>query len=283
MSPETHPLARIERPLRDLSAWLAYFRAAPIPVLDATADAVRELAANEDAVDPHSLAETVAADPLMTLKLLAHVGRNSRRETDVETVVGALVLLGIGPFFRHFGELPTVGQALGDTTDAAQAHAGLRAVLARSHRAAQFALGFAAHRMDPDAVVIHEAALLHGFAELLLWCHAPVLALEIARRQRADPTLRSSAVQQAVLGIALADLQHSLMKAWRLPELLIRLDDSRHADSSQVKNVTLAVRVARHTAHGWDNAALPDDVAEIAALLLLGAEPTLKLLHEIDA
>ena len=51
MSPETHPLARIERPLRDLSAWLAYFRAAPIPVLDATADAVRELAANEDAVD----------------------------------------------------------------------------------------------------------------------------------------------------------------------------------------------------------------------------------------
>ena len=169
MSPETHPLARIERPLRDLSAWLAYFRAAPIPVLDATADAVRELAANEDAVDPHSLAETVAADPLMTLKLLAHVGSNSRRETDVETVVGALVLLGIGPFFRHFGELPTVGQALGDTTDAAQAHAGLRAVLARSHRAAQFALGFAAHRMDPDAVVIDEAALLHGFAELLLW------------------------------------------------------------------------------------------------------------------
>ena len=283
MSPETHPLARIERPLRDLSAWLAYFRAAPIPVLDATADAVRELAANEDAVDPHSLAETVAADPLMTLKLLAHVGSNSRRETDVETVVGALVLLGIGPFFRHFGALPMVGQALGNTTDAAQAHAGLRAVLARSHRAAQFALGFAAHRMDPDAVVIHEAALLHGFAELLLWCHAPVLALEIARRQRADPTLRSSAVQQAVLGIALADLQHSLMKAWRLPELLIRLDDSRHADSSQVKNVTLAVRVARHTAHGWDNAALPDDVAEIAALLLLGAEPTLKLLHEIDA
>ena len=283
MSPETHPLARIERPLRDLSAWLAYFRAAPIPVLDATADAVRELAANEDAVDAHSLAETVAADPLMTLKLLAHVGSNSRRETDVETVVGALVLLGIGPFFRHFGELPTVGQALGDTTDAAQAHAGLRAVLDRSHRAAQFAIGSAAHRMDPDAVVIHEAALLHGFAELLLWCHAPVLALEITRRQRADPTLRSSAVQQAVLGIALADLQHSLIKAWRLPELLIRLDDSRHADSSQVKNVTLAVRVARHTAHGWDNAALPDDVAEIAALLLLGAEPTLKLLHEIDA
>ena len=280
---QTAPLARIEHPLPDLAAWLAYLRAAPIPVLDATADAVRELAINEDAVDAHLLAETVSADPLMTLKLLAHVGSNNRRETDVENAVGALVLLGIGPFFRLFGELPTIGQALGDVSEAAEAHAGLQAVLDRSFRAAQFALGFAAHRMDPDAAVIHEAALLHGFAELLLWCHAPSLALEIARRQRADATLRSSAAQLAVLGIKLDDLQHALMKAWRLPELLIRLDDAGHAENSQVKNVRLAVRLARHTAMGWDNPALPDDVTEIAALLLLGTEPTLKLLRKIDA
>ncbi len=114
MSPATTPPARIERPLRDLAAWLAAFCAAPIPVLDSTADAVRELAVNEDAVDAHMLAETVAADPLMTLKLLAHVGTQSRRDTDVETVVGVLVLLGIGPFFRHFGEAPTVRQVLDD-------------------------------------------------------------------------------------------------------------------------------------------------------------------------
>ena len=73
------------------------------------------------------------------------------------------------------------------------------------------------------------------------------------------------------------------MKAWRLPELLIRLDDARHAESPQVKNVTLAVRLARHTAQGWDNAAVPDDLAEIAALLQLGPVPTLKLLREIDS
>lgn len=275
--------ARIHRPLRDLSAWLAYFRAAPIPVLDATALAVRELALNEDAVDAHLLGETVAADPLMTLKLLAHVGSNSRRETDVETAVGALVLLGIGPFFRLFGELPTIGESLGDCPDAAELQVGLQAVLDRSHRAARFAIGFAAHRMDPDAAVIHEAALLHGFAELLLWCHAPVLALDIAHRQQADGYLRSALVHKAVLGITLDDLQQALMRAWRLPELLIRLDDARHANSPQVKNVTLAVRLARHTVQSWDNAAVPDDLAEIAALLQLGPVPTLKLLHEIDS
>ena len=283
MSPATATPARIDRPLRDLAAWLEHFRTAPIPVLDATADAVRELATNEDAVDAHGLAETVAADPLMTLRLLAHVGSANRRDTDVETVVAALVLLGIGPFFRHFGELPTLGQVMHDTADAHEVQAGLQAVLDRSHRAARFAIGFAAHRLDPDAAVIHEAALLHGFAELLLWCHAPGLALEIARRQSADPSLRSAAVQREVLGIELADLQQALMKAWRLPELLIRLDDAHHAESTQVQNVVYAVRLARHTAHGWDNAALPDDVAEIAAMLQLGVEPTLTLLHEIDA
>ena len=283
MSLATATPACIDRPLSNLAAWLAHFRAAPIPVLDATADAVRELATNEDAVDAHGLAETVAADPLMTLKLLAHVGSANRRDTDVETVVAALVLLGIGPFFRHFGELRTLGQVLHDTADADEVGAGLQAVLDRSHRAARFAIGFAAHRLDPDAAVIHEAALLHGFAELLLWCHAPALALEIARRQSADPSLRSAVVQREVLGIELADLQQALMKAWRLPELLIRLDDAHHAESTQVQNVVFAVRLARHTAHGWDNAALPDDVAEIAAMLQLGVEPTLTLLLEIDA
>ena len=283
MNPAIAPPARLDRPLRNLAAWLAHFCAAPIPVLDATADAVRDLAANEDAVDARLLAETVAADPLMTLKLLAHIGSQSRRETDVETVVAALVLLGVGPFFRLFGELPTVGEALQGTPDEALARAGLQAVLDRSHRAARFAIGFAAHRMDPDAAVIHEAALLHGLAELLLWCHAPALALAIAERLRADTSLRSSAAQQAVLGITLAELQQALMKAWRLPELLIRLDDEGHAESTQVRNVTLAVRLARHTAQDWNNAAVPDDVAEIASLLQLGPAPTLHLLHEIDA
>ena len=121
------------------------------------------------------------------------------------------------------------------------------------------------------------------FAELLLWCHAPELALEITRRQRDDRSLRSAVAQRDVLGIELADLQLALMKAWKLPELLVRLGDVRHAGQVQVRNVLLAVRVARHTATGWDNAALPDDIADIGALLQLGPAPTMALLRGIDS
>lgn len=276
------PPPPITQALPDLCAWTAHFLAAPLPVLADTADMLESLRANEDAVDAHLLAESIGNDPLMTLKLLAHVAgvRSARCTTDPETVTAALVLLGIAPFFRHFGLQPTVQAHLSGQPAALR---GLQAVIGRAHRAAAFALGFAVHRMDHDAPVIHAAALLHDFAEMLLWLHAPALALRIAERQRAEPALRSAAVQREVLHIELPDLQHALMRAWHLPELLVQISDERHVDTAQVRNVLLAVRVARHSAAGWDNPALADDVRDIGALLNLGAEPTLHLLQAIDA
>lgn len=271
----------LQQPLRDLEQWARHFLHADIPVLAETAETLEALRTNEDAVDANLLGETIAGDPLMTLKVMAYVSthRSERRVTDAETVTAALVLLGITPFFNAFGSQPTLEDRLAAVPEALE---GLHGVLRRANRAAKFALAFAVHRMDQDAAVIHQAALLHDFAEMLLWCHAPALALEIARRQQADPTLRSSAAQRQVLQIELPDLQQALMRAWRLPDLLIRLSDDKHAHTPQVRNVLLAIRLARHSARGWDNAALPDDFADIAELLNLRHEPTVKLVRELD-
>lgn len=268
-------------PLPDLAAWTAHFRAAEIPVLAQTAQALEALRANEDAVDANSIGELLSHDPLMTLKVLSHAAthRPSRAVTDAETVTAALVMMGITPFFRAFGPQPTVEDRLAGQPQALE---GLMAVLRRAHRGANFALAFAVHRMDTDAAVIHEAALLHDFAEMLLWCHAPALALRIATAQQADPALRSSVIQARVLNIELCDLQQALMRAWHLPELLIRITDDRHATQPTVRNVTLAVRLARHTARGWDNPALPDDLADIGELLNLAPEAVLQLVRGVD-
>jgi HD-like signal output (HDOD) protein len=273
---------RIEQPPRDLAGWAALFRPQALPVLAISAATLDELRDHEDTVDAHMLTETVAADPLLTLRLLAHVGHlmRNREGTEVETVTAALVMMGIPPFFRHFGSLDVAEEQLADLPEALE---GFMAVLRRSHRAARFAIGFAVHRMDHDAPLIHEAALLHDFAELLLWLHAPNLALRIAAAQAADPTLRSAAVQKEVLGIELAELQHLLMQQWRLPGLLVQLtDDHATRSTPQLRNVLLAIRVARHSSQGWDNAALPDDVRDIADLLQLSADTTMRLLREID-
>ncbi len=279
MSDEPVAAPALVHPLRDLAAWTAHFQHAAIPVLEETAQALEALRSHEDDVDANLIGETVANDPLMTLKVLAHAStnRSARVVTDVETVTGAVVMMGISPFFAAFGPQPTTQARLASDPTALD---GLANTLRRAHRGATFALGFAVHRMDHDAAVIHTAALLHDFAEMLLWCHAPALALRISDAQRADPTLRSNVAQRAVLNIELPDLQQALMKAWRLPELLIRISDDRHAESASVRSVTLAVRLARHTAQGWDNAAIPDDIAEIAQLLNLSQAAALQLVRD---
>lgn len=267
-------------PLRDLDAWTKHFRTVTIPVLRSTRDALEEFRANEDLADANSLGEMISDDPMMTLKVLAHAAanRNSRVITDTETVIAALVMMGISPFFYAFGPQPTVEDQLADD---AEAFAGLSKTMRRAHRGATFALAFAVHRRDSDAAMIHTAALLHDFADMLLWCHAPKLALDIERAQRNDSALRSSSVQMGILNVDLSDLQQSLMKVWRLPELLIRISDDRHANHPSVRTVALAVRLARHTSEGWNNPAVPDDVKDIAALLNLSQTATLLLIEGI--
>lgn len=274
---------RIERAPATLAGWAALFDHAALPVLATTAAALEELRTNEDAVDARWLADVVASDPLMTIKVLAHVARlrRGREGSETETVTEALVMLGIPPFFRAFAAQDSAESWLADHPEAL---AGFQRVLQRSRRAARFATSFAVHRMDHDVGVIHEAALLHDFAELLLWLHAPALALEIQARQRADATLRSTAVQRELLHIELDELEHALMLKWRLPALLVQITDEHATKTTpQMRNVQLAIRVARHSADGWDNAALPDDEADIGRLLSIAPETAARLLREIDA
>lgn len=279
-SPPSDDAAPITTALRDLASWTDAFRRREIPVLAETALALEALRAKEDEVDANSIGEMIANDPLMTLKVLAHASsqRPSKVVTDTETVTAALVMMGISPFFRAFGPQPTVEDHLASMPDALS---GLRATVRRAHRGANFALGFAVHRMDPDAAVVHAVALLHEFAEMLMWCHAPALQLEIQRLQAEDPALRSATAQRQVLNIEIADLQASLMRAWRLPELLTHMGDELHADNANVRSIELAARLARHTAKGWDNPAIPDDIAELAGLLNLSLAATLQLVQGI--
>ena len=74
------------------------------------------------------------------------------------------------------------------------------------------------------------------------------------------------------------ELQQALCHAWHLPELLKTLMDDEHASSPRAKNVTLAVRLARHSAKGWDDPALPDDYKDIGELLHIVPEAVMQRL-----
>ena len=75
-----------------------------------------------------------------------------------------------------------------------------------------------------------------------------------------------------------AELQLALIRAWHLPELLVTLLDDSQQDNPRVRTIQLAADFARHLAHGWEDPALPDDLAALEALLHLSREP---LLHRL--
>lgn len=275
------PPTYLNAALPHIGAWTQYFMKAEIPVLASTAQRLETLRAMEDDVDANMLTPMIQADPLMTLKLLAKVAslRRPGSSTETESISTALVMMGIGPFFRHFGPQCTVEDWLATQP---KALLGLQELLYRAERAGQFALGFAVHRGDTDAAIIHQAAFLNDFASMLVWLHAPALSVTIQEAQAADSTLRSSTIQRVVLGVEIDDLRHALMKLWHLPELLVNISDQRHAERTNVQCVVLGVRLARHTAQGWDNAALPDDIEDIARLLNGSPRATMAFLHKID-
>ncbi len=272
----TMPDTELHQPLAHLAAWTAYFREAEIPVLRETADALEALRANEEHTDANSIGEMIASDPLMTLKVLAYSAdhRGRRVVTGAETVTAALVMMGISPFFRAFGPQPVLEDRLERHPGAME---GLERVLRRAHRGADLALGFAIHRTAPNAAAIHAAGLLHEFAELLLWVHAPKLALRIQEAQDASPTLRSSVAQRSVLHVEIAELQAALIATWQLPALLSQTQGDPKASNLGARTVDLAARLARHTAQDWDNPAVPDDIRDIAALLNLSPIAALHL------
>ena len=271
----------LTEPLPDIAAWTRYFQETEIPVLAATAQKLEALRAIEDDVDAAMLSAVIESDPLMTLKVLTYVSANRRSDdtTETESITSSLVMMGIAPFFRSFGLQPTIEDQLANQPQALQ---GLRELLTRAERAGQFAMGFAVHRGDLDVGVIHLAAVLYDFAEMLMWCHAPTMQLEIRAMQHSNPTLRTASLQRFVYNTELNDLRQALMQLGHLPQLLIRISDGKHSRHPSVLNVLLAVRLARHTMQGWDNAALPDDINEIAQLLNAAPRVALAFAHKID-
>jgi hypothetical protein len=57
----------------------------------------------------------------------------------------------------------------------------------------------------------------------------------------------------------------------------MNLLDPAQANTTRVRNVMLTVNLARHSAQGWDNAALPDDCREIGALLRMEPDKVMTL------
>ena len=269
---------------KSIADWLALFGRADIPVLRHTTRDLARLREGQGMLNASSIANVVTDDPLMTLKLLRYMQRRKHNSQAYELVdvKQMLLMLGLDAFFQAVPATLTVEEPLRGHLDAL---VYLLQTVRRSQRAAEYAFDWALRLHDLHAQEVLVSVLLSHAAEMLMWCFNPEQMLEIRRRQQADASLRSADVQQAVLGFTGLELQRQLTLEWMLPELLQNLMDPALSHTPRVRNVMLAINLARHSAQGWDNAALPDDYIEIGRLLrmepervrsLILAEPTVE-------
>ncbi|MEY4591883.1 MAG: hypothetical protein RIR18_778 [Pseudomonadota bacterium] len=269
----------------DLESWVLYFRDQEPPVLKHTIRLLNAASEKRESVAGRDITQILLHDPLMATRVLAYIQPFHGKKLchDITTIGSAVMMMGIDPFFEKFKELNSLENALNCHPEALL---GALHVLHRAQRAASYAQEWATWRHDLNVEEVALAALLHDLAEILLWCYAPLLALEVHALQEQNPTMRSSAAQEQVLGIRLTDLQTQLCHTWNLPELMLTLIGGEQNDNVRVRNVQLAVNLARHSAHGWTDPALPDDYQAIAELLnihvdgvlhRLGLDPETKL------
>lgn len=267
----------IDKPYADLEGWVAYFSHVQPPVLRRTVQELERMRADAERVNGRVLASVILQDPMMTLRVLAYIESHRRKSqnADITTIERALMMIGIDPFFREFELLPLVEDSLKPHPHALL---GLLKVIGRARRASLWAREWAVIRHDLDVDEITVAALLHDIAEILMWCFAPSLALRVRDRQAKDRSLRSSIVQQETYNVQLHQLQLALARAWHLPQLLTMLMDRNKAEHPRVRNVALAIDLARHSANGWDDPALPDDFTAIEGLLHISRETLMRKL-----
>ena len=249
-----------------LTEWAQFFNETEIPVLHRTASDLATLREQEPSPSPRNVARIIRRDPLMTVKLLRHLQKHKhkRQQQEIVQVEQALIMLGVENALDQVNAKPLVQHLL------RQHPATLVNLLQRihwAHIASNYALEWAIRLYDTHFEEIRIAALLHDITEMLLHCFVPNKMLEIDTLQRQDSTLRSANIQKTVLGFTIHSLQAALIEAWELPELLIMLMDKKHITHPRIRNVALAIDLARHSSHGWDNAALPDDYAAIGELL----------------
>ncbi|MDT3672827.1 MAG: HDOD domain-containing protein [Aromatoleum sp.] len=267
-------MAFLDAPLDSVDAYVRFLSAQDMPVLRQTVRELEALRTAQDSISGKRIAAVVLADPLMTAKLLAtlQATRTPAQNRDITTIDRAIMMMGVGPFFDMFSAMPTVEDVLADRRDAL---VGVLKVIGRARKATHYARDWAILRHDLDVDEITVAALLLEAVDILCWTFAPALTLQVHAMQHANRWLRSAEAQRAVFGVSALEIQVALVRAWKLPDLLVALMDESSAANPRVHNVLLAADFARHVADGWSNDALPDDIAEIEKLVRVPREALL--------
>jgi HD-like signal output (HDOD) protein len=240
------------------SQWSSFLSVQRLPVMPRSKTALAALAAEKgEELSSHDLATLALSDPFLCLVLLreAEARRASRLGHETSTPLAAVMQIGD----ESFRELLLASPETDEGAD------GLCACEARAVLAGQLAAAWSALRADAAPDEVSMAALLSEIGELMLWHFAPELPQAVLDVRASGQAHRTVEAQQLACGFKFHELTLRCAELWNLPAILTQL--IRGQDNARARLARVAQNTARHLIADPGNAALPDDVADVKALI----------------
>ena len=256
-----------------LSEWKQRINALEIPILNASA-AYFQKHQNSPATSVGTLLKCLHYDPGFSLNLLRAAGHS--RRTRVKTVSHAMLLLGLPHVLKRPENLPRI-----------EAHPNpvcrqlLQRFCARSFHTVSYATAWLNHKKE-----LHNAELLTAcqnsyFIEYLMCLEEPDAMLKLL--QFRGTAIAKQKHEQQLFGVCLQELALEISQDWRLPELLIQINDKSSHSANKVRLVQLARAVTDESMISWYGRSMNSLIEELADYLHLSKDETCKELHRGSA
>lgn len=231
-----------------LDEWVRRISEEEMPIFGHTVQQVVSVAENENA-STAELARVILQDASMTarvLKLANSVYYNPHIQ-QISTISRAVVVLG----FTTVRSM-CLSIALVDSFVQGAPRDRLTRELARAIHAAVQARTIAMAREDESPEEVFIAALLYRLGDLAFWCFGGPAGdrLDTLLRQ---PGITPEQAEMEVLGFHLRQLTASLVKEWRINDLLIATLKNPDSQDARIRNITLCHQLARAAEKGWES------------------------------
>ncbi len=229
-----------------LDEWVKHIGHKPVPVQEATINALRQYCARENA-SVAELEEAVELDPGLVIHLLrlGNAKTSGSLSTDITTIPQALMILGVQQVNELPKQLPSIEKTLKDA-----ARIRLLKTFARAYHAARQATRWASQRRDMTPEEVFAATQLHFLGEMFVAMYAPAL-LDQVDKMHNEKNIASEEAQFIVLGFTLDQLTAKLARQWKLPDLLLEALHPENAKFPRAYGIMLAVQLARGAAVDW--------------------------------
>ena len=232
----------------NLDNWLERISNNELPIFKYTVHAINDVV-SQDASSTSDLSQIILRDANLTARVLrvANSAAYNVTGSQISTISRAIVYLG----FNLVRDI-SMSLAIIDALLSGEQKENALGLMAESFHAAVQARDFAESRGDDGAEEVFIAALLKNIGEITFWCVAGEEGVQIQDLMQTQNFSKEMA-EQEVLGFTLEELTVGLTRDWHLSDLLHSAINTPTMNNPRIKDIVLAIEVAKSSKKGWSD------------------------------